>query len=44
MNDLLSLGVMGFRVDAAKHMWPGDLEVLVVSLHTESAHILADLA
>ncbi len=31
MNDLLSLGVMGFRVDAAKHMWPGDLLALVVS-------------
>lgn len=25
MNDLISLGVAGFRVDAAKHMWPADL-------------------
>lgn len=27
LNDLISVGVAGFRVDAAKHMWPGDLEV-----------------
>nr|QEI22884.1 putative alpha-amylase [Oryctes rhinoceros] len=26
MNKLISLGVAGFRIDAAKHMWPGDLE------------------
>lgn len=25
MNDLISLGVAGFRVDAVKHMWPEDL-------------------
>ena len=25
MNHLIDLGVAGFRVDAAKHMWPGDL-------------------
>ncbi|CAG0888559.1 unnamed protein product [Cyprideis torosa] len=25
-NHLISIGVAGFRVDAAKHMWPGDLE------------------
>ncbi len=30
MNDLLSLGVMGFRVDAAKHMWPEDLVAIMV--------------
>ena len=27
-NDLISLGVKGFRVDASKHMWPGDLEAM----------------
>ncbi|XP_050739705.1 alpha-amylase-like [Eriocheir sinensis] len=27
-NDLINIGVMGFRVDAAKHMWPGDLEAI----------------
>ncbi len=25
MNNLISMGVAGFRVDAVKHMWPGDL-------------------
>jgi len=25
MNKLISWGVAGFRIDAAKHMWPGDL-------------------
>ncbi|XP_076811464.1 alpha-amylase A-like [Clavelina lepadiformis] len=32
MNDLTSLGVAGFRVDAAKHMWPGDLKVIFNAL------------
>ena len=31
VNDLLSIGVKGFRVDASKHMWPGDLEAMQVS-------------
>jgi alpha-amylase len=26
MNNLLSMGVAGFRIDATKHMWPGDLQ------------------
>lgn len=26
MNDLIDLGVAGFRIDAAKHMWPEDLD------------------
>ncbi|XP_076435569.1 alpha-amylase-like [Babylonia areolata] len=25
LNHLIDLGVAGFRVDAAKHMWPGDM-------------------
>lgn len=25
MNRLIDMGVAGFRVDACKHMWPGDL-------------------
>lgn len=25
MNKLIDIGVAGFRVDACKHMWPGDL-------------------
>ena len=28
MNNLIDIGVGGFRVDAAKHMWPGDLAVV----------------
>ena len=28
MNHLIDIGVGGFRVDAAKHMWPGDLAVI----------------
>ena len=30
-NDLMNIGVSGFRVDASKHMWPGDLEAIQVS-------------
>ena len=30
INDLIGLGVKGFRVDAAKHMWPGDIEGIQV--------------
>ncbi|GFR61967.1 alpha-amylase [Elysia marginata] len=29
LNHLVDLGVAGFRVDAAKHMWPGDLTVIM---------------
>merc|ERR1712130_805688 len=32
MSDTINLGVAGFRVDACKHMWPGDLEVIFGSL------------
>ncbi|XP_058794696.1 alpha-amylase 2-like isoform X2 [Phymastichus coffea] len=28
LNHAIELGVAGFRVDAAKHMWPGDLEAI----------------
>jgi alpha-amylase len=31
LNDLVNIGVKGFRVDASKHMWPGDLEAIQVS-------------
>ena len=30
INDLIGLGVKGFRIDASKHMWPGDLEAIQV--------------
>ena len=28
INDLINIGVKGFRVDAAKHMWPSDLAAI----------------
>ncbi|KAF5298169.1 hypothetical protein FQA39_LY02593 [Lamprigera yunnana] len=28
LNRLIDLGVAGFRIDAAKHMWPADLEYI----------------
>ncbi|KAI7815170.1 alpha-amylase [Rhyzopertha dominica] len=28
LNHLIDLGVAGFRIDAAKHMWPGDLQAI----------------
>lgn len=27
LDKLVEIGVAGFRVDAAKHMWPADLDV-----------------
>ncbi|XP_066142305.1 alpha-amylase-like [Euwallacea fornicatus] len=33
MNHLISLGVAGFRVDAAKHMWPEDLSAMFSSIN-----------
>jgi len=32
LNRLISYGVAGFRFDASKHMWPGDLEAIVSRL------------
>ena len=28
LNTLVNIGVAGFRVDAAKHMWPADLQLI----------------
>nr|XP_054764856.1 alpha-amylase A-like [Lytechinus pictus] len=33
LNSMIDIGVAGFRVDAAKHMWPGDLENIYSRLH-----------
>lgn len=33
LNHLIRLGVAGFRVDAAKHIWPIDLEIIYGRLH-----------
>ncbi|CAH1116249.1 unnamed protein product [Phaedon cochleariae] len=29
LNHLIDLGVAGFRIDAAKHMWPADLQYII---------------
>ncbi|KAL0170608.1 hypothetical protein M9458_035204, partial [Cirrhinus mrigala] len=34
LNKLIDLGVAGFRVDACKHMWPGDLNNVYGRLKT----------
>lgn len=34
LNSLIDIGLAGFRVDAAKHMWPGDLDVIWGRLHS----------
>lgn len=32
MNHLIDIGVAGFRIDAAKHMWPGDVKAILDKL------------
>lgn len=32
MNHLIDIGVAGFRIDAAKHMWPGDIKAFLDKL------------
>ena len=29
LNRLIDIGVAGFRIDAAKHMWPNDLNKII---------------
>lgn len=33
LNRLIDIGVAGFRLDAAKHMWPGDIKAFLDKLH-----------
>ncbi|KAK2502601.1 hypothetical protein MC885_006777, partial [Smutsia gigantea] len=33
MNYLVDIGVAGFRIDASKHMWPGDMKAILDKLH-----------
>lgn len=33
MNHLTHLGVAGFRIDAAKHIWPSDLKYIYSKLN-----------
>jgi len=32
LNNLIDIGVAGFRIDAAKHMWPGDIQAILGKL------------
>lgn len=40
LNHLVDLGVAGFRVDAAKHMWPSDLKVKSLRHLSKSDNLL----
>lgn len=42
MNALIDMGVAGFRVDACKHMWPGDLAAVYSRLHNLSTEWFAE--
>ena len=33
MNHLIDIGVAGFRIDASKQMWPGDIQAILDKLH-----------
>lgn len=33
LNQMIDMGVAGFRVDASKHMWPADLKIIFDSLN-----------
>lgn len=39
MNKLIEIGVAGFRVDAAKHMWPADLYAIYNRLNNLNENI-----
>lgn len=39
MNELIELGIGGFRVDAAKHMWPSDLQAIYSGLKNLSTAV-----
>lgn len=39
LNRLIDIGVAGFRVDASKHMWPSDLQVIYDSVQNLSTKI-----
>ena len=42
LNDLIDIGVAGFRVDATKHMWPADLTQIYASLHNLRSDVRLD--
>lgn len=44
LDRLVEMGVAGFRVDAAKHMWPGDLNVtlkILIFFSLSDKHLFA---
>jgi len=42
LNTLIAIGVGGFRVDAAKNMWPGDLTNIYDSLNDLNSTVFGD--
>ncbi|XP_068945346.1 alpha-amylase 1B-like [Petaurus breviceps papuanus] len=38
MNKLIAMGVAGFRMDASKHMWPGDIKAILDKLNNLNTH------
>jgi len=38
LNRLVDIGVAGFRVDAVKHMWPGDTQAIYDAIHDLSTN------
>lgn len=43
LNDLISLGVRGFRVDAAKHIPAADLEAIKAKLSDQSVYVVHEV-
>lgn len=43
LNDLISLGVRGFRVDAAKHIPAADLEAIMAKLSDRSVYVVHEV-
>lgn len=42
LNELVDLGVAGWRVDAAKHMWPNDLQTMLTSVKNLRSDIFGE--
>ncbi|KAL7984868.1 hypothetical protein Chor_003438 [Crotalus horridus] len=42
MNQLIDIGVAGFRIDASKHMWPGDMKAFLDKLKNLNAKWFAE--
>ncbi|KAH0618361.1 hypothetical protein JD844_017485 [Phrynosoma platyrhinos] len=42
MNRLIDIGVAGFRIDASKHMWPGDMKAFLDKLNNLNTRWFAE--